>query len=53
MKLPNPEKNQVFVMRISTKHKQLLEQLAKSGKYGNNSSEVIRSLILNAHRKSI
>jgi len=51
MKLPNPEKSEVFIMRISKKDKQLLEQLAKSGKYGKNSSEVIRSLIINAHLK--
>lgn len=51
MKLPNPDKNEVFIMRISKEHKQLLEQLANSGKYGNNSSEVIRKLIVDAHSK--
>lgn len=52
MKLPNPDKSEVFIMRISKKQKQLLEQLAKSGKYGNNNSEVIRNLIDSAYRKN-
>jgi hypothetical protein len=49
MKQPNPEKSEVFVMRISKETKAKLEQLAKAPKYNNNSSEVVRSLIESAH----
>lgn len=51
MRLPNPEKNEVFIMRISAEMKKKLEELAKTPKYNNNSSEVVRSLIESAHAK--
>jgi hypothetical protein len=52
MKLPSSELTEVFVMRISKKHKQQLEQLAtKNNKYGKNSSDVVRTLIEFAHSK--
>lgn len=51
MKTPNPEKSEVFVMRISKEMKTKLEELAKAPKYNNNSSEVVRSLIESAHAK--
>ena len=51
MKLPNPEKNEVFIMRISEDMKKKLEELAKAPKYNNNSSAVVRSLIESAHAK--
>jgi predicted DNA-binding protein len=51
MKLPNPDKTEVFVMRLSKKNKQQLEELSKRSKFGNNSSEVIRYLIETAYLK--
>ena len=53
MKIPNTEKTEVFVMRISKDMKKKLEELAKSTKFNNNSSEVVRSLIESAHNKKI
>ena len=52
MNLPHSEKTEVFVMRISKKNKQQLEQLSKKGKYGNNSSEVVRNLIETTFKNS-
>jgi predicted DNA-binding protein len=49
MKLPNQDKSEVFVMRMSKKNKQQLEELAKRSKFGNNSSEVVRYLIESAY----
>jgi len=51
MKTPNPEKSEVFVMRISKEMKKKLEELSKSPKFKNNSSEVVRSLIESAYSK--
>lgn len=51
MKLPNPEKNEVFIMRLSKTQKQKLLELSNKGNLGNNSSEVIRTLIENAYSK--
>jgi hypothetical protein len=51
VKTPNPEKSEVFVMRISKEMKVKLEELAKAPKFNNNSSEVVRSLIESAHAK--
>ena len=51
MKLPSSELTEMFVMRISKEHKKKLEQLAKKNKYGNNSSDVVRTLIEKAHSK--
>jgi len=34
MRLPKSDKTEVFVMRISKKHKNKLEELAKKGKFG-------------------
>ena len=45
MRLPDPDKSEVFTMRISKKHKKQLEELAKKGRHGKNGSEVIRYLI--------
>jgi len=39
------ENSEVLSLRISQKLKDKLENLAKRGKFGNNSSEVIRYLI--------
>ena len=51
MKTPNPEKSEVFVMRLSKEMKKKLEELAKASKFNNNSSEVVRSLIESAHAR--
>jgi Arc/MetJ-type ribon-helix-helix transcriptional regulator len=47
-KLPNTERTEVFTLRISKKEKKQLADLAKRGKYGSTSSEVIRELIKKA-----
>ncbi|WP_161624668.1 MULTISPECIES: hypothetical protein [Winogradskyella] len=52
MKLPKPEKDETFIMRLSKKQKEKLLELAKKGKYGNNASEVLRNLLESAYRKS-
>jgi len=44
-KLPSTDRTEVFTLRISPTLKAKLENLAKGGKFGNNSSEVIRYLI--------
>ena len=51
MRLPNPDKTEVFVMRISLKHKQQLQELAKKSKFKNNTSEVVRDLIEAAYAR--
>ncbi|MCR8667941.1 hypothetical protein NO995_09630 [Aestuariibaculum sp. M13] len=45
MKLPNPSKDEVLLIRISKKEKEHLKELAKKGKHGTNASEVVRNLI--------
>ncbi len=52
MQTPNPEKSEVFIMRISKEMKNKLEELAKAPKFNNNSSEVVRSLINSAQDKN-
>lgn len=47
-KLPYTDRTEVLILRISKKEKEQLTELAKKGKYGNNYSEVIRSLIRKA-----
>lgn len=51
MKLPNPEKSEVIVIRTSLKVKNMLIELAKASQFGNNSSAVVRYLIANEHAK--
>ena len=51
MKLPNQIQSEIFLMRISAKNKQQLLELSKKGKYGSNSSEVVRYLIETAYLK--
>jgi hypothetical protein len=47
-KLPYTDRTEVFTMRISIKEKQYLAELAKKGKYGSTSSDVVRELIKRA-----
>jgi predicted transcriptional regulator len=52
MKLPKKnDKSEVLVVRIDKATKKRLQELAKKNKYGNNSSEVVRSLIETAYRR--
>lgn len=53
MKLPNQDKSEIFVMRISKRNKKQLKELSKNNKFGNNNSEVIRFLIEAAYSKKI
>ena len=48
MKLPSTERTEVFTLRISKKEKEQLSELAKKGRYGFTSSEVVRALIKRA-----
>jgi Arc/MetJ-type ribon-helix-helix transcriptional regulator len=48
-KLPYTDRTEVFTMRISIKEKQTLTELAKKGKYGSTSSDVVRELIRRTH----
>ena len=48
MKLPSTERTEVFTLRISNKEKEQLAELAKKGRYGSTSSEVVRALIKRA-----
>ena len=50
-RLPSTENTEVFTMRISSKLKDKLNQLAKSTKYGGRASSVIRYLIESASRR--
>lgn len=50
-KLPTSENSETFIMRISPKLKQKLNQLAKKSKYGGSASSVIRFLIEDAYRE--
>ena len=43
MKLPLTERTEVFTLRISKKERKQLNELAKKGKYGSTSSEVVRA----------
>lgn len=52
MKLPQQEKDETFIMRLSKKQKEKLLELAKKGKHGNNASQVLRNLIESAYHKS-
>jgi Arc/MetJ-type ribon-helix-helix transcriptional regulator len=47
-KLPYTDRTEVFTMRISIKEKHQLAELAKKGKYGDTSSDVVRELIRRA-----
>lgn len=53
MKLPNKDAmNEVLVVRIDEATKKRLQELAKkNNKWGNNSSDVVRTLIDSAHSK--
>ena len=53
MKLPNPEKTEVFVMRLSKSTKTKLEELAKKPQFGGNNSAVVRFLIEAEHLKKL
>lgn len=46
--LPYSDRTEVFTMRISIKEKKQLAELAKRGKYGDTSSDVVRELIKRA-----
>ena len=50
-RLPSTENTEVFTMRISSKLKDKLNQLAKRDRYGGSASSVIRYLIESASRK--
>jgi Arc/MetJ-type ribon-helix-helix transcriptional regulator len=50
-KLPTTENTEIFTMRISSKLKDKLNQLAKSTRYGGSASSVIRYLIESASRR--
>lgn len=45
MPLPNPEKQEVIVFRISKDLKDKLRVIAKSNRFNNNLSEALRYLI--------
>ena len=47
-RMPHTERNEILTLRISKKEKEQLAELAKKGKYGNTSSEVVRELIKRA-----
>jgi Arc/MetJ-type ribon-helix-helix transcriptional regulator len=47
-KLPYTDRTEVFTLRISKKEKEQLTKLAKKGRYGSTSSEVVRALIKRA-----
>lgn len=47
-KLPYTDRTEVLTIRISIKEKQQLVELAKRGKYGSTSSDVVRELIRRA-----
>ncbi len=51
MKLPNPDKSEIFIMRISKTDKQKLHELSLKQQFGNNKSEVVRQLIQSAYKK--
>ena len=50
MKLPNPDKSEIFIMRISKKDKQKLLELSSMEQFENNQSEVIRQLITKLYK---
>ena len=50
-RLPSTENTEVFTMRISSKLKDKLNQLAKKDRYGGSASSVIRYLIESATRR--
>lgn len=43
--IPNPEKTEVLVIRISKKTKSKLNELAKASQFDGNNSAVVRHLI--------
>jgi predicted DNA-binding protein len=49
--LPTSENTEIFTMRISTKLKEKLNQLAKKDKFGGSASAVIRELIESAYKR--
>ncbi|WMI65523.1 hypothetical protein RBH94_15840 [Aestuariibaculum sp. YM273] len=49
-KLPSTQNTEVFIMRISPKLKEKLNELAKKSKYGGSASAAIRVLIESAYR---
>lgn len=49
-KLPTTENTEIFIMRISPKLKEKLNQLGKKSKYGGSASSAIRILIEEASR---
>lgn len=52
MKLPSSDNlNEVLVVRLNIATKKKLEELANRNKFGNNSSEVIRTLIESASKR--
>jgi len=43
------DRTEILNIRMSIKEKQQLAELAKKGKYGNNSSDVVRNLLKRAY----
>jgi Arc/MetJ-type ribon-helix-helix transcriptional regulator len=47
-RMPHTDRTEVLTLRISKKEKKHLAEMAKKGKYGASSSEVVRELIKRA-----
>lgn len=47
-RMPHTDRTEVLTLRISMKEKKQLAEIAKKGRYGSTSSEVVRELIKRA-----